>query len=344
MNQVQQITYNALLWIWLNPTSAAAMTGGTIAGGQAHIAFGRSGSQVQAFFQDSLVGKNGREWSFTLEPYANIPQHTLRLVENSPHARRAGECRIPSQSPRSREAYPLWKHAVVPIPRNSRPRQLLLLLRDIDARFHIRLLDVHDLHRLPDDAAKSLLSGRDGNSGHVLVARGDFREVAPTAPTEKEVLDEAVIEVIRGSVRTKTQPDNEMWDRFAAYVRQVKQEPRRRGLLLLRRLLRDSRVRDIALQCFGKQCQVRGCTFTVSLRDELLPLVLEVHHLKSVGRGGSDSLFNLAVLCANHHRLFEGLPVKLVQSDNTDDVIVKTDDDSFLIERDLESLRRRLEQ
>jgi len=100
----------------------------------------------------------------------------------------------------------------------------------------------------------------------------------------------------------------------------------------------------MALSCFGAKCQVRGCPFTSLVAVDLLPLVVEVHHLRAVAGGGSDSLFNLSVLCANHQRLVERVPGRrLIETDVTDDVLIRYNNGAILIERDLSVLRERIQ-
>jgi len=68
--------------------------------------------------------------------------------------------------------------------------------------------------------------------------------------------------------------------------------------------------------------------------------MLDVHHIHAVSEGGSDAPTNLTVVCANHHCLIERLSgVEVIQSDETDDLVVSYRTGAFLIERDLSRLR-----
>ena len=56
-----------------------------------------------------------------------------------------------------------------------------------------------------------------------------------------------------------------------------------------------------AKNCFGNFCLCLGCSNTFSKPDGT-PYI-EVHHIIPLADGGEDSLWNLAVLCAHHHRM-----------------------------------------
>lgn len=165
------MNFKAVFWIWLNATSAAAVLGRRMAGGQAHIAFGWSGAEVAKFFNQSHVHKVRRQWTFRAEAYRDIPAHELTIVENSPKHRRALECRFSSRSSRSRLAYPLWKRAIIPIKKKSRPRQAIIIIRDLKDRFHVRLIDAADLHRLPDEVVKEMVASRENSRRHSLIGQ-----------------------------------------------------------------------------------------------------------------------------------------------------------------------------
>ena len=55
----------ALLWVWLHSYSTQVIHG-VQQGGQVHIAFGRSASQISRFFAGTSVLKSGNEWSFKI--------------------------------------------------------------------------------------------------------------------------------------------------------------------------------------------------------------------------------------------------------------------------------------
>ncbi len=311
-------------------------------GGQAHFAFGRSGEEVAQFFAGSPVGRVDRRWTFQAQPYGDISPQDLTIWENSPSGERRLECRLAGQSPTSRRPYPLWKHAVLQIPSGSYPRQVVVLLRDLSDHFHIRLLSTEDLHRLPQQTAAAMLASRNTGRQHFSSESGEFVDLPPP----RSAPDDGVSGLVTGPENTKPKPrSDDLWASLADFVRRTEGRTRaRRVERMERRTLRDSQVRSVALRCFGERCQVRGCEFTIGLQREHLGLVLEVHHLKGVARGGSDSPFNLAVLCANHHRLCEGLPgVEAVEVSGSDDVLIRYTDGSFLIERDLTSLREQLQ-
>jgi len=56
-----------------------------------------------------------------------------------------------------------------------------------------------------------------------------------------------------------------------------------------------------AREVFGDYCLFDACTNTF-LREDGIPYV-EVHHIVPLYRNGEDSLHNLCVLCAHHHKM-----------------------------------------
>lgn len=73
-----------------------------------------------------------------------------------------------------------------------------------------------------------------------------------------------------------------------------------------REILVEAWVRDrgwarLAKQTFGTDCMIDGCGNTFLKRDGTS--YNEVHHIKPLYAGGEDGIWNLAVLCAHHHRM-----------------------------------------
>ena len=332
--------YQSLLLVWLNATSASVVTGGPLAGGQAHIALRRSGRDVRTFLRGTGLRLQNRRWVLPLERYGDLPQRTVTFMENAGTAKRRGECRIVGQAPTSRSPDPLLQRSVREIAKNSRPRQLALFLKDARCRIHLRILDATDLHRLPEDALETALRARDqrgrivhDGAGHFIDSRDvpvadgpELRASGSARPTRRS--------------RQRRSSDNK-WDRLAAKLDELGSSGARR-VVLVERLLRDPRVRSIALTCFGAACQVRGCTFTAGIPEELVESVLDVHHLVAIRAGGDNGLENLVVLCANHHRLaHRALEPGLFHAPLHDDIVIIVPGLSLLIERNLRPLRAR---
>lgn len=331
--------FKAVLWVWLNPTSAAAVTGGPTAGGQAHIAFQKSGEDVARFFRETAVRKTRNEWRFEVEPYGDIVKTPMAIYENPSGVQRAQECRIPRQSPRSADAHPLWRRAVIQIAPGSEPRQVALFLRDATDKFHLRLLDGEGLHRLPTSVIRRVLAAHRGNGEHVFVERGVFEDMSCPQPGSTPNAEAGLSGLIVGTGPTTQVPDNSpAWEDLARGLAQGAHQQRKHTFV--KRAMRDPRVREAALRCFGARCQVRGCRFTIGVPADALARVVHAHHLRSVAKGGSDQLENVAVICANHHSYIESMPgAQVVESQHTDDVVIASPAESLLIERDLSALR-----
>ncbi len=328
---MQTLNFQSLFGIWISRTSSAVMIGdAVIAGGQAHIAFGRSGDEIRSFLAGTNIIQAGQRWQLPIESQTGIASRELPLYENPSTNQRLVECRIPSQRPNSRLVYPLWQKVVRLLPEDAPPEQLLLILRD-KKQFHIRVLEVGDLSsHLPLAAVQFFIENRRRTAEHHFKGTGVFSESSwlPLPPTPITRPKKVRKIDIKG---------------LADYVRQVRDAPRQTRVNAIETKLRDSRVRDLSLLCFGARCQVKGCRMTRGLSPQEVELVLEAHHLLAVAKGGSDSLFNLTVLCANHHRLCERLPSIRAQTlTDTDDVLMTYDNGSFLIERDLKELKEEL--
>ncbi len=64
---------------------------------------------------------------------------------------------------------------------------------------------------------------------------------------------------------------------------------------------RDRGLVKQAKQKFGSYCLHPNCSNTFK-RDDKLPYI-EVHHIIPLFEGGEDAMWNLAVVCAHHHKM-----------------------------------------
>ena len=79
--------------------------------------------------------------------------------------------------------------------------------------------------------------------------------------------------------------------------------PERREVVSMK-IERDARVRRVTLQRAGDRCEIADC------RDQADFANLDVHHITSLGNGGSDHTDNTLALCpACHVRVHRGTPV-----------------------------------
>lgn len=228
------------------------------------------------------------------------------------------------QSPNSVDPYPLWTTRIASLDAGSRARQAIFIIRDNQDDFHLRVIERASVQRLATPIRNRLLALED--DGHLLMGPGSLQITTNGRRIELSAV-----------------PDKAKWDRFAKYVKEVEGRTREKKIRTLSTLVRDGRVRTIALECFGRWCQVESCEFTQQSVRKTIEKVLEVHHLQGVGSGGSDSLFNLSVLCANHHRLFDRLPgIIQIKRPGSDDLILRHRDGDYHLKRDLSEIRKRV--
>lgn len=60
---------------------------------------------------------------------------------------------------------------------------------------------------------------------------------------------------------------------------------------------------NLIKEVFGINCQVENCEYTSNENRVLMNFMSEVHHLEHLASGGTNSPFNLAILCSNHHSI-----------------------------------------
>lgn len=129
--------------------------------------------------------------------------------------------------------------------------------------------------------------------------------------------------------------------------RQVRRQLRRLGRNRKResfeRWERDPGLRRAVLAVWAARCQVVGCR-AARAAGSLSDRVVDVHHLRSVSKGGGDSGLNIVILCVLHHVLMHRAPtVEIVTSDALR-VIAQVDGLTLHIKRDAFALMRALQQ
>src|SRR5206468_3139670 len=129
--------------------------------------------------------------------------------------------------------------------KDSRPRQLILMLRDKNDRFHVRLLNPEDLHRLPKDVLKTILEGRRTNSGHVFVGPGTFYDSGPSTRVAADD-DETPSGSAKGKGRTRPRPKGDkLWKKLAAFVKKAENTPRAKRVRTVEERMRNQSVREL---------------------------------------------------------------------------------------------------
>lgn len=327
------MNFQAVMWFWLNPTSAAVAVGdAVIAGGQRHFNLGRNADLVRRFLKGAKIPQHNRVWEMPLQPHDRIGAFNLPIRED-PQTNVRKECRIPTQFATSKGAYPLWKKSVFPIPAGAKPEQVALIFRDTSNQFHARIFHISQLASLPQKLAEAVFASRNSETPvHLWAKSGTLKRVVPRLTSPKP------------SLAPNTPPPKPTdWKSLAQKVLDLKDKPRKTRIRQVESRLRDPQTRDLALRCFGAVCQIENCVCTRELAASFVPFVTEVHHIKAVAKGGDDTVFNLAVLCANHHRLIERFPqVEVLTEPGSDDVLIIVGGEGLLIERDLQALRAEL--
>lgn len=277
-----------LLWLWLHPYSTQVIHG-VQAGGQVHIAFGHSATEIATFFAQSEIQRVGPEWRFRLERFGQYRARSIRFYENPPGTQRAGECRIPAQTPTSPERYFLWQDVVEQLASGQRPRQCILFLRDEDNHFHTRVLSRDEIvSQMPDRLATTLQSTRLVSKAGVWVGGLVYEDSGVVTYPETETVDAA-----RRSTRERRRKKLDTFEE--GFVSEILVELTHRNA----EFARSVKERD------GYTCVVCGFNFFDTYGDRGQGFA-ECHHLISftVLRGRRASTLDEAVtVCSNCHRM-----------------------------------------
>ena len=118
-----------------------------------------------------------------------------------------------------------------------------------------------------------------------------------------------------GATRTRTRESFERWER-------------------------DPRLRSAVLSVWDAVCQVDGCDLATRSSGTLASRMVDVHHVRSVSKGGADSALNLCVLCVMHHVLVHRAPTSSVRSMNAERVLIQADGVTLDVRRDTLRLMR----
>lgn len=136
--------------------------------------------------------------------------------------------------------------------------------------------------------------------------KGNFNIALPTKKRISQVDNSALIELRRRLLQaSKTSP----------------RKRRERYEIIVRERINSNLVKKL----FGEKCQVENCSFTATISPHLLPFISEVHHLEHLSKGGANSPYNLAVLCANHHSIFHRDSSATIVKKKKDDVCISYD-------------------
>jgi hypothetical protein len=106
---------------------------------------------------------------------------------------------------------------------------------------------------------------------------------------------------------------------------------------------RDPALRDVVLSVWPPRCQVDGCDLASRGAGTLAARVVDVDHLRSVSKGGSDSALNLCVLCVMHHSVIHRAPASLVEVTDATSASIRVDGLVLDIRRDVFALMAAIE-
>jgi len=169
--------------------------------------------------------------------------------------------------------------------------------------------------------------------------------IVETVPWKQSVKNAVLRQLVDGAVklelRSGPSPQSVDAELLAlgqtVLTRVARPGPREQKQRVLRDWEREPRLRDAVLAVWPHDCQVVGCDAATNLVEILRRQVLEVHHVTHVAAGGDDSIENLTLVCANHHRLLHAPDVEIEQvTPNVVRVIV--DGLALTIERDTDVL------
>lgn len=102
----------------------------------------------------------------------------------------------------------------------------------------------------------------------------------------------------------------------------ISEKPKKIRHKMYNKLLSKRVNSDLVKKVFGVKCQVRDCEYSVKMNKDLMDLISEVHHLEHLSRGGSNSPYNLAILCANHHAILHRDKTARIIKNKGDDILV----------------------
>ncbi len=322
------VKVNRSLWIWLNHTNTHVLQGLPGGGGQPGVFFGQSGEEVDRFFDETPVEKEGRRWTFVVQPYSGIPAWQIVIVQRSPEHTRSEECYVTSARPTSDAAHPLWVQTATPIETDATPQQAIVFLRDENAQFHARVWSEEESNLLPPDVRETVDNWR-------TLRQHDHLLLEPFEFVDWEIDD---------TVETASGDD---WKALARQALRIEGRSPAKRRVSYDHYVRSRPMRNLFLKCMGTACQVSPCPFTEGATPRVKRLVAEVHHVRDWSETLDDSPDNLSVVCANHHRIFTSFrsPVKGTSVKVEGDVItISTPLGRFSIERDLSKFREELER
>lgn len=101
------------------------------------------------------------------------------------------------------------------------------------------------------------------------------------------------------------------------------------------RFERNPQLRSLALNAWGVDCQVVGCSMANEFPESHRARLVDVHHLNHVSQSGSDHPLNVCVVCVGHHAIIHRAPDSLVVSCDSGSARIQVNGDHLEIERDM---------
>jgi hypothetical protein len=133
---------------WLGSLDSRVAAGRRNVGGTHDIRFCAVGGALREFI--GTDPDSGGYWTIPLEAYpeAGLERYELTIAEYG--GRRGGECALPAQYGGSGREYGLWRTVVRPFQGEQAPVQdCVLLIKDLDGRYHARVVRRERLPELP---------------------------------------------------------------------------------------------------------------------------------------------------------------------------------------------------
>ena len=126
-------------------------------------------------------------------------------------------------------------------------------------------------------------------------------------------------QVIKGNIPKKEKVDLK---KLIKQLLNISKQPPKSRKKKYYNLFRKRIASDLVKKVFGVKCQIQDCEYSVKMNNDLRSLISEVHHLEHLSRGGSNSPYNLAVVCANHHAILHRDKTAKIIKHKGDDVLV----------------------
>lgn len=322
-----------ILCFWLGSLDSRVAAGHNNVGGTHDIRLCSVGEEVRKFV-GRAPDSSGR-WKIKLEAYpeAGIGEYRLTIAEYT--GTREGECALPGQFKGSGNEYPLWAKLVRPYrSAATKPRDAILLLKDVNGKYHARMLHRENVPKLPT-FMRSILALLD-KCGQLISVPKNY--VLNDLPFDASDPGDLPFAVRRASLDRKKEVKR---------ILKMKGATGKESIALRHR--RSRQLAEELKRLYNYNCQIcDGSIPRIHIGGERY--YVEVHHIKGFAEVDSrkgkigptqeasdillDKAENIVVVCPHHHMvlhyscggfLFDRIKHHFVGKDGTILKLVKND-------------------